>query len=217
MNGRSTYARGSWGRASKCTSRANKISECCKTRAAIHMSLVGMGVPCFLQLPVNSAVMMRGLFVGIEHTNAGFQQKASQDGFVARSLTAHSKSGPQFSKHDEGQPDFLGEFDGFNDRHIAPAQVGIAIRVERQLHRHISSSIVSCAANARSKAASFRQLPAMSPWSRCRLRSPAMPAPRARASMATSFKLLPRSRAALRRALSKVSGTLRMVYCMHTL
>jgi hypothetical protein len=120
---------------------------------------------------------MRRLFVGKEHTNAGFQQKAPQDGFVARSLTTHSKSGPQFSVHDEGQPDFFGEFDGFDNRYISPAQVGITIRVERQFHRHISLSIACCAANARSKAVSLRQVPAMSPRSRCRLCSPAMPAP----------------------------------------
>jgi hypothetical protein len=39
----------------------------------------------------------------------------------------------------------------------------------------ISSSILSCAANALSKAASSRQVPAMSPRSRCRLRSCVMP------------------------------------------
>jgi hypothetical protein len=36
-------------------------------------------------------------------------------------------------------------------------------------------------------------------------------------AVATSFKLLPRSRAVLRRASSKVPGILRMVYCMHRL
>jgi len=73
------------------------------------------------QLPENSGVMMRGLLVSKKHTNGGFQEEAPQDGFVARSLTAHSKSGPQFSKHDKRQPDFLGEFDGFDHRHITPA------------------------------------------------------------------------------------------------
>ncbi len=72
------------------------------------------------QLPVNSAVMMRGLFIGIEHTDAGLQQKTAQDGLVARSRaaqnkTAHGKSGAQFSQHDEGQPDFIGEFDRFDN------------------------------------------------------------------------------------------------------
>ncbi len=119
------------------------------------------------QLPVNSAVMMRGLFIGIEHTDARLQQKAAQDSLVARSRAAHNKpahgeAGAQFSQHDEGQPDFIGEFDRFDNRHVAPAKVGIAVRIERQPHRHISSSMVSCAAKALSKAGSLRQVPAMS-------------------------------------------------------
>ena len=172
------------------------------------------GSALLAQLAVDGAVMVRGL---LEHTDARLQQKTAQDSLVARSLTAHCKSGAQFSQHDEGQPDFIGEFDRFDNRHIAPAKVGIAVRVERQLHRHISSSMVSCAAKALSNAESLRQVPAMSARSRCRSRSPVTPAPRARASIATSFRLLPRSRATLRRASSKVPGTLRMVYCMHQL
>src|ERR1700693_3374921 len=107
--------------------------------------------------------MMRGLFIGIEHTNPGLQQKTAQDSLVARSLAPDGKSGAQFSQHDEGQPDFIGEFERFDNRHIPPAKVGIAVRVESQLHRHISSSTVSCAATALSKAGSLRQVPAMSP------------------------------------------------------
>src|SRR3984885_12007526 len=175
----------------------------------------GDGDALLAQLPVNGSVMVRGLFIGIEHTDARLQQKTAQDSFVARSLTARSESGAQFSKHNEGQPDFIGEFDRFDNRHIAPAKVGIAVGVERQPQRHISSSMVCCAARALSNAGSLRQVPAMSARSRCRSRSPVTPAPRARASIATSFRLLPRSRATLRRASSKVSGTLRMVYCMH--
>ena len=49
------------------------------------------------QLPVNGSVMMRGLFVGIEHTDAGLQEKTPQDSFVPESLAAHSESGTQFS------------------------------------------------------------------------------------------------------------------------
>jgi len=41
-----SYTRDSCGSTSKCTSRANRTSECCKTSAAIHMSFVGIGVPC---------------------------------------------------------------------------------------------------------------------------------------------------------------------------
>ncbi len=67
------------------------------------------------QLTVNRAVMMRSLFVSIEHTNAGLQQKTAQDSLVARSLTSDGKSSAQFSQHDEGQPDFIGEFDRFDN------------------------------------------------------------------------------------------------------
>ncbi len=67
------------------------------------------------QLPVNGAVMVRCLFIGVEHTDAGLQQKTAQDSLVARSLTAHGESGAQFSQHDEGQPDFIGEFDRFDN------------------------------------------------------------------------------------------------------
>ncbi len=73
------------------------------------------GSALLAQLPVNSAVMMRGLLIGVEHTDAGLQQKTAQHGLVARSLTAYGKSGAQFSQHDEGQPDFIGEFDGFDN------------------------------------------------------------------------------------------------------
>jgi NAD(P)-dependent dehydrogenase (short-subunit alcohol dehydrogenase family) len=109
------------------------------------------------QLPVNRAVMMRGLFIGVEHTDAGLQQKTAQDSLVARSRAAqnkpaHGKTGAQFSQHDERQPDFIGVFDRFDNGRIAAAEVGIAVRVERQPHRHISSSMLSCAANALSKA-----------------------------------------------------------------
>ncbi len=69
----------------------------------------------FAQLAVNGTIMVRGLFVGIEHTNAGLQQKAAQDSLVARALAAYRESGAQFSKHDEGQPDFIGEFDRFDN------------------------------------------------------------------------------------------------------
>jgi hypothetical protein len=37
----------------------------------------------------------------------------------------------------------MGEFHRFDSGHIAPAQVGIAVGVERKLQRHISSSTVS--------------------------------------------------------------------------
>src|ERR1700690_1497125 len=154
---------------------------------------------------------MRGLFVGIEDSDAGLQQKTAQDSFVSRDLIAHGKSGAQFSHYDERQPNFIGKFDRFDNRGVAPAKVSVAIGIDCQPHRHISSAIASCAANALSKAGSLRQVPAMSARSRCRPRSPVMPAPRARASTATSFRLLPRSRAALRSASSKVLGTLRMV------
>ncbi|MGC1372633.1 MAG: hypothetical protein WA824_10895 [Candidatus Sulfotelmatobacter sp.] len=105
--------------------------------------IVGRNRCTLLALPINSAVMMRGLFIGVEHTDAGLQQKTPQDGFVARALTAHSKSGAQFSQHNEGQPDFIGKFNRFDNRRTASAQIGIAARIERQPHRHISSSIVS--------------------------------------------------------------------------
>ena len=51
-----------------------------------------------------------------------------------RSLAPHSKSGSQFSQHDKRQPDFIGELDGFDNGCIAPAKVGVTVRVERQPH-----------------------------------------------------------------------------------
>jgi len=42
------------------------------------------GSTLLAQLPVNGAVMVRGLFIGIEHTDARLQQKTAQDSFVAR-------------------------------------------------------------------------------------------------------------------------------------
>jgi hypothetical protein len=44
------------------------------------------GSALLAQLPVDCAVMMRGLFVGVEDADAGLQQKAAQGGFVARFL-----------------------------------------------------------------------------------------------------------------------------------
>jgi hypothetical protein len=41
------YTRTNCGSESKCVSRAHRTRECCRTRAAIHKSLVGMGVPCW--------------------------------------------------------------------------------------------------------------------------------------------------------------------------
>jgi len=60
------------------------------------------GSALLAQLAVNGAVMVRRLFVRIEHTDARLQEKTAQDSFVARSLTAHSKAGAQFSQHNEG-------------------------------------------------------------------------------------------------------------------
>jgi len=45
------------------------------------------------QLPVNGGVVMGGLLVGIEDSDAGLQQKAAQDSFIAGSLAADGKSG----------------------------------------------------------------------------------------------------------------------------
>ena len=83
------------------------------------------------QLPVNGGVMMRRLLVGIEHADTGLQEKSAQDGFVARSLAAHGKSGTQFSQHDERHPNFIGELDRLDDGLIASAKIGVTIRVER--------------------------------------------------------------------------------------
>src|SRR5580698_5550312 len=71
-------------------------------------------------------------------------------------------------------------FNCFDNRRFSTAKIGIAIGIESEPHFHISSSIVSCAASAFSKAGSLRQVPAMSLRSRCRRLSPVMPAPRAR-------------------------------------
>ena len=79
------------------------------------------GSALLAQLPVNGGVVMGGLLVGKEDTDTGFQEKTAQYGFVARSLAAHSKSGAQFSEHDERQPDFVGVFDGFDNGCIAAA------------------------------------------------------------------------------------------------
>lgn len=45
-NSPAVYARANCANASKCASRANNTSECCRVRAATHMSLVGIGVSC---------------------------------------------------------------------------------------------------------------------------------------------------------------------------
>lgn len=95
------------------------------------------------QLPVNSGVVMRRLLVGIEHADTGLQEKTAQDSFVARSLAPNCKSGSQLSQHDERQPDFIGELDHLDDGYITPAKVGVTVCVERQLHFHIFSSMVS--------------------------------------------------------------------------
>ena len=55
----------------------------------------------------------------------------TQDGFVARSLVAHSKSGAQFSQDDERHPNFIGELDRLDDGLIASAKIGVTVRVER--------------------------------------------------------------------------------------
>src|SRR4051812_18247764 len=99
------------------------------------------------QLLVNGGVMMRGLFIGVEHADAMLHEKAAEDGFVSRSLGAHRESSAQFPHHDERQPDFVGEFDSFDDGRSTAAKVGVAVGVERQPHFHISSSMVSCAAS----------------------------------------------------------------------
>jgi len=118
------------------------------------------------QLPVQGGVVMGGLLVGIEDTDARLEQKTAQDSFIAGSLAANRKSGAQFSQHDERQPNFIGEFNRFDNRNMAAAKVGVAVGIERQLHRHISSSMVSWAISAESKAGSLRQVPAMSARSR---------------------------------------------------
>jgi len=53
-----------------------------ETSAAIHMSFVGMGVPCFRQLPVNRGVMVGCLLVGVKDSDSRFQEKPSQHRFV---------------------------------------------------------------------------------------------------------------------------------------
>jgi hypothetical protein len=75
--------------------------------------------------------MMRRLLVGIEHADAGLQEKTAQDGFVSRSLAVHSKSGAQLSQHDERQPNFIGELDRLDGGYVAPAKIGVTVRVER--------------------------------------------------------------------------------------
>lgn len=169
------------------------------------------------QLPVNGTVVMRCLVVGIEYPNPRFEEETPQDCFIVRSLSTNCKAGAQFAEDNEGQPDFIGELDCLNDRCNTAAKVCVTFGVERQLQGHISSSTVSCASRARSKAGSLCHVPAMSLRSRRLTRSSVTPAPRARASIATSFRLLPCSRAARRRASSRTSGTLRIVYCMHLL
>jgi len=95
------------------------------------------------QLAVHSAIVMRGLFVGIKNSDAGFQEETAQSGLVARSLRADGKSRSQFSHDDERKPDFLGEFNQFDNRTIATTKIGIAVGIEGQSHDHISSSMVS--------------------------------------------------------------------------
>lgn len=63
------------------------------------------------QLAIKGCVMVRRLFIGVEHSHAGLQQKPAQDSLVARSLAARGKSRAQCSEHDEWQPDFVGKLD----------------------------------------------------------------------------------------------------------
>jgi hypothetical protein len=90
------------------------------------------------QLAVNGCVVMRRLLIAIEHADAGLQQKAAEDGFVAGALGADGKSSTQFSENDEGEPDLIGALNGFDDRSFTAAKVGIAVGVESELHRHMS-------------------------------------------------------------------------------
>ena len=50
------------------------------------------GSALLAQLPVHGAVMMRCLFIGVEHGDAGLHEKTAQDGFFSRSLAAHDES-----------------------------------------------------------------------------------------------------------------------------
>src|ERR1700722_12176688 len=95
------------------------------------------------QLPVDGAIVMRGLFIGIEHSRAGRQKKMAEDSLIFWSLSANGKSGAQFSHYDEGQPHLIGVFDNFDNRLFAPAKVSVAVRIKRQFHRHLSSSMAS--------------------------------------------------------------------------
>ncbi len=49
------------------------------------------------QLPVNGGIMVRCLFIGVEHAYAGLEQKSPQDGFIPRPLTTYGKARAQFS------------------------------------------------------------------------------------------------------------------------
>ena len=86
------------------------------------------------QLPVNRRVMMRGLFIGVEHSDAWLQQKPTQDGFVAGSLRAYGKSRVQFTYHDEREPDFVSELNNFNYRSIAAAKICVTVGIECEPH-----------------------------------------------------------------------------------
>jgi CheY-like chemotaxis protein len=104
------------------------------------------GSALLAQLPVKSSVMMSGLLVGIKHAHPRFQKKTPQDSLVAWSLAAHSKSGTQFSQHNERQPDLVCDLDYLDCGCIASAKVGVTVGVKREPHPHIRLSMASCAA-----------------------------------------------------------------------
>jgi len=54
------------------------------------------------QLPVNGGVVMRRLFIGLEHANTGLHEKVAKDSFVLRPLGSHRESSAQFAHHNEG-------------------------------------------------------------------------------------------------------------------
>ena len=87
------------------------------------------------QLPVHVCIVVRRLVIRVENGNSRLEKEPSQHRFVPRPLSPHRESGPQFSHHDEWQQNLVGQLRPFrSQRASAPAEVGVAIRVEGEPH-----------------------------------------------------------------------------------
>jgi len=180
------------------------------------MSFVGMGFPVSA-VAGKPSVMVGCLLVGVKDSDSRFQEKPSQHRFVPGSLAPGGKSRPQLAHDYERQPDRVGRLNNLHRPSVPATQIRIAngcrarasppqLRLDGFMRR--AGAI---------KGAVFP--PGSGDVVKVTLsyRASGEAAPRARASMATSLRLLPCSRAQRRKTVSRVFETFRMVYCMQLL